>query len=424
MNGFLIVSTALLLASLAVAGIIVWRHRSLLTAALVALIGFVALQSVVHLLQSHAEADLSTWLDWMIAADVAAVLAALATFAVVIILARRLDVHYADKRRLAEANALLHDAAELAGVGYYTFDETTERYEEASEQFARIHGYTRDTLPREWDDDLSFVHPDDRDRIGQVFERFVETSEPYNVDFRVVHPDGSVRYVRESGRYLTRDGIPTDRSIGAIMDITDFHEREAALSENQTILATAQRIARFGHYVYDDELDRVVSCSDAYVDITGTSPDEAMASWQRTMSLVHPDDRAAVENEFQSAADERRPYTIDFRLVRANGEVRHVRESGEYVVKDGQETARSIGTLIDLTDIRVAEQELQDNRLTLAFAQQVARFGHYVYDLDSKRFTYVSKSMMEISGYTVEELNAFEDGLATSRAPKTMSTPS
>ncbi len=413
MSGLLIISTALLLASLAVAGVIVWRHRSLLTAALFALIGFVALQSVVHLLQTQFQADLSTWLDWMIAGDVAALLAAVATFAVVIILGRRLDIHYADKRRLAEANALLHDAAELAGVGYYTFNETTERYEEVSEQFARIHGYTRDTLPLAWDDDLSFVHPDDRDRMEKVFDRFAETGEPYKVDFRVVHPDGTVRYVRESSRYLMRDGKPTNRSVGSIMDITDFQEREAALSENQAILATAQRIARFGHYVYDDDLNRVVSYSDAYVEIAGLSPDEATVSWQRTMSLVHPDDRAAVEQEFQSAVDERRPYSIDFRLVHADGDVRHVRESGEYIVKDGRATARSIGTLIDLTDIRVAEQELQDNRLTLAFAQQVARFGHYVYDLESKRFTYVSKSMMEIAGYTVDELNAFGDGFAT-----------
>ncbi|MEM7123462.1 MAG: PAS domain-containing protein [Pseudomonadota bacterium] len=413
MSGFLIVSTALLLASLAVAGVIVWRHRSLLTSALFALIGFVTLQSVVHLLQSQFQTNLSVWLDWMIAGDVAALLAAIATFAVVIILARRLDIHYADKRRLAEANALLQDAAELAGVGYYTFNEKTERYEEVSDEFAKIHGYTRETLPLAWDDDLSFVHPDDRDRMDKVFERFVETREPYNIDFRVVHPDGTVRYVRESSRYLTRDGKTTDRSIGSIMDITDFQEREAALSENQTVLATAQRIARFGHYVYDDDLDRVVSCSDAYVDIAGVSPDEAMAPWQHTMSLVHPDDRNAVTLEFQAAADERRPYTIEFRLLRPDGEVRHVRESGEYVIKDGQATARSIGTLIDLTDIRVAEQELQDNRLTLAFAQQVARFGHYVYDLESDRFTYVSKSMMEIAGYTVDELNAFGKGFAT-----------
>lgn len=413
MNGFLIVSTALLLASLAVAGVIVWRHRSLLTAALVVLIGFVALESIVHLLESHLQDGLSAWIDWMLVGDVAVLLAAAAAFVAIVILASRLDAYYADKQRLAETNALLQDAADLAAVGYYTFNERTERYEEASEQFARIHGYTLDTLPLEWDDDLSFVHPDDRKRIGDVFLRSAETREPYNVDFRVVHPDGTVRHVRESCRYLMRDGKPTDRSIGTIMDITDFREREAALSENQTILATAQRIARFGHYVYDDDVNRVVSCSDAYIEISGLSRENAMSSWQRTMAFVHPDDCAAVEREFQSAAEERRPYTIDFRLVRDDGDVRHVRESGEYVIKDGQPTTRSIGTLIDLTDIRVAEQELQDNRLTLAFAQQVARFGHYVYDLESKRFTYVSKSMMEISGYTADELNAFEDGLAT-----------
>ena len=406
MNGFLIISTGLLLASLVVAGIIVLRHRSLLTAALVALIGFVALQSVVHLLQSHFQADLSTWLDWVLAGDVAALLAAVATFAVVIILARRLDVHYADRRRLAESNALLNDAADLAGVGYYTFNEATELYEEASEQFAAIHGYTLDSLPREWDDELTFVHPEDRERIERIFNEASEARAPYNVDYRVVHPDGTVRYVRESCRFLKRDGKPTDRSIGTIMDITDFREREAKLNENQAILATAQRIARFGHYVYDDDLDRVVSCSDAYIEISGVSREEAMSPWQRTMAFVHPDDRAAVAQEFGDAAEQRRPYTIDFRMVRPDGDIRYVRESGEYVMKDGQATARSIGTVIDMTDIRAAEQELQDNRITMAFAQEVARFGHYVIDLDTNRFTFVSKSLQDISGYTPDDLNA------------------
>jgi light-regulated signal transduction histidine kinase (bacteriophytochrome) len=73
---------------------------------------------------------------------------------------------------------------------------------------------------------------------------------------------------------------------------------------------------------------------------------------------VHPDDQAQVQHEYETSVRERKPYNHVHRLLFPGGRVKHVRQQGktEY---DGDRPVRSLGTVLDITEVRLARQALQ-----------------------------------------------------------------
>ena len=80
------------------------------------------------------------------------------------------------------------------------------------------------------------IHPDDIERVRDVFDTSVRTGEPYEIDFRIVRPDGDVRLMRSRGTVVHNiEGQPV-REIGTCQDITERARadlKRAALRERQ-----------------------------------------------------------------------------------------------------------------------------------------------------------------------------------------------
>ena len=82
-------------------------------------------------------------------------------------------------------------------------------------------------------DYLGAIHPDDRDFVGDAIQDAMNGAKPYEIEYRVVWPDGSVRWVRTIGLvYRDAGGVPT-RMSGASQDITDLKAKELALRESE-----------------------------------------------------------------------------------------------------------------------------------------------------------------------------------------------
>ena len=113
---------------------------------------------------------------------------------------------------LAEAQALGH-------VGAWAWLVATGQVWWSDEMY-RIFGRTRDEIPPTVEAMLDCVHPDDREEVARRTAAAVEGASDYDLEHRVVRPDGEVRYVWGRG-VLTRadDGTPL-RLAGMVMDLT------------------------------------------------------------------------------------------------------------------------------------------------------------------------------------------------------------
>jgi len=121
-------------------------------------------------------------------------------------------------------------AEEAAGIGVWSIDLTTSRVR-GTAQFFRIMGlpFTNESIPV--DTVRAMRHPDDRARVVAGFQKALEGgNDTYEIEYRIVRPDGSVRWIFGRGRVIRgADGMPL-RYSGVDLDITERKATEAALA--------------------------------------------------------------------------------------------------------------------------------------------------------------------------------------------------
>jgi two-component system sensor histidine kinase/response regulator len=145
-----------------------------------------------------------------------------------------------DTTKANENEQRYQEAARIAQLGYWRFDEVTQEYLSVSEEYARIHGYSVEEYLERFTpikSDLQQVHPDDRYGLLAAYERNVEESE-----FRIILHDGSLRYVREKIRFIyTEDQDSPIQSDGSLQDITEQKLIENELKQAKEEAETANQ---------------------------------------------------------------------------------------------------------------------------------------------------------------------------------------
>jgi PAS domain S-box-containing protein len=134
--------------------------------------------------------------------------------------------------------------------------------------------------------------------------------------------------------------------------IIERNEAEEALKESEKSLAKSQQIAHLGNWDWDI-VTNDLWWSDEIYRIFGAKPQELEATYDAFLSFVHPDDRELVESSVNDTLSKRKPYSIDHRIVLADGAEKVVHEQGE-VLFDGEKPVRMVGIIQDITDFKRA----------------------------------------------------------------------
>ena len=102
-----------------------------------------------------------------------------------------------------------------------------------SDEFFRICGYEPGSIEPSSEIGFQIIHPDDRDRAAEAVNKAVETGRPYDIEKRIVRPDGTVRWVHSIGE-ITYDRQDQPKTLlGSFQDITERKQAEEALRQSQ-----------------------------------------------------------------------------------------------------------------------------------------------------------------------------------------------
>lgn len=225
-----------------------------------------------------------------------------------------------------------------------------------TERIAPLFGHAEGDLETSYENFLDAVHPDDRQRVADAVAACIEKDVPYQIEHRVVWPDGSVRWLLERGA-VTRDGAGRAlQMLGVVQDIDDRKRAEIALAERERLLREAQSLARLGNWTADLRSGELV-WSDEIYRMFGHEPGSFVPSVGAFHAAVHPDDRAKVDASESEAALTGR-HDVIHRIIRPDGTVRHVHELARMEVDEAGRPVRLTGTVQDVTERVEFEQDL------------------------------------------------------------------
>jgi PAS domain S-box-containing protein len=150
---------------------------------------------------------------------------------------------------------------------------------------------------------------------------------------------------RPSPRHRHLIGVTTHTAALAIVAHRDRQEAARRLGQFEE----AQRLAELGSYDWDVRSGRVRR-SKELCRIFGMSPDEFRPTMEAYFERVHPDDRATTTITIERSEQERKPFDFEERIVRPDGEVRHLRSQGNWITDPGGESERLVGVSQDITE--------------------------------------------------------------------------
>jgi len=190
-------------------------------------------------------------------------------------------------------------------------------------------------------------------------------------------PPDPDREIARLKRRLARERRAREEAENLLMsksrELYDANSRLAEIAESlekqvdfKTLeLLNAQRLARFGTLIWDVRAE-LITWSEGIYHVLGVDSEQEALTFERYLSLIHPDDRDKIAEYIQESVDGmlelHREYRVEHRVITPRGEVRWIRGYAEAVSRGEGEIEYVIGAVRDVTADKLAEIDAEENR--------------------------------------------------------------
>lgn len=266
----------------------------------------------------------------------------------------------------------LLEAQEIGQVGSFEWDLTGKQSSYTPQMFKIFEMEGPSSLPSFLND----VHPDDREKVKKALENAFADGD-YECEYRYVR-NNREKYILSRGKVQFAEGKPV-RMIGTITDVTERNHIIQKLQESEKLHKQAQALTHIGNWSWVIAENRI-NWSDEMYRIYGLEPQSEEITYERFVSFIHPDDRAARIAEVQRSLETLQIQEYHFRIVDANGVEKVLRGKGEMVADKDNKPLVMLGTCQDVTkefaltsQLKERERYLEELNESLEAANQALR---------------------------------------------------
>jgi len=278
--------------------------------------------------------------------------------------------------RRSEAN--LAEAQRMTHTGSWVWNVRTDALFWSQEIF-RIYDYDPEKMDHPTWDFLERVHPEDRPKLEQR-KKMEATQKEWadsEIDFRIVLPDGTMKHIHSIAHPVMDESGEITEVVGTVIDVTDRKRAEEALQRSEAYLAEAQRLTHTGSWAYKPEGGEVY-WSEENCRIWGFDPQQEAPDLETIRQRIHAEDRDKVQETRTKAVETGQHYSHEFRIVVPGGIVKHIQGLGHPVFSASGDLIEVVGTHVDVTERKRAEEErerLRHLEADLAHMNRVTMLG-------------------------------------------------
>ncbi|HEX8844508.1 MAG TPA: PAS domain S-box protein [Pyrinomonadaceae bacterium] len=277
---------------------------------------------------------------------------------------------------LRESEERLRQALESARMGTWEWNMQTGEIT-WSDTLEPLHGLAPGSFKGTFEAFNELIHPEDRELLSRAVARAAEEGTAYDLDFRIVWPDGTIRWMEGKGRiFLDEEGKP-ERMTGLGMDITERKQAQESLRESEeryrafvsnsseaiwrfeleepvpVELPIAEQIELYYQHGYLGE------CNDAMAEMYGFRRAEEIVG-ARLDDLLVRDDPRNVEYLRSFIESGYRLTEAESHEVDKEGRPKYFLNNLVGIIEDGK-LMRAWGTQRDITERHMAEEALRES---------------------------------------------------------------
>src|SRR5258708_21486706 len=277
------------------------------------------------------------------------------------------------------------------------------RFLAANHVYQTIVGYTEEELRAV--NFLDVTHEDYREANWALITELLEGKrQQFQIEKKYLRKDGSSIWVRNNVSLVPgTERVP--RFIMALSeDITPRKRAEQALRRSEAYLAEAQRLTKTGSWAYNPAAEKLIYWSDEMLRIFGLEPQRSnnVPDRKEFLRLMHPEDRDRFNERIDKAFREKADFAQDFRVVLTDGTVKHIHGIGHPVLDETGNIIEYVGTDVDVTERKRAEEKLRRSEADLLEAHRISQIGSWKLDVSSGTVT-VSPQVFRIFGVKPDE---------------------
>jgi diguanylate cyclase (GGDEF)-like protein/PAS domain S-box-containing protein len=268
------------------------------------------------------------------------------------------------EEKLRRSQLRLSETQRLANIGHWEWDPATEKLI-CSQELCQIFGLEPIEHIGDFSTFLEKVHPEDRSRVGDIRCNALHEKIPWDMEYRIIHQDESIRYIHERGVVETGAEGKTTRLFGYAQEISSLRLAEQALSESEDLFRSVFEQAAVG--ITLTRLDGSYAMANhKFAELLGyTAEDLCSLDFH---SITHPDDLGPdMAQVNRLLAGDCKTYSMEKRYLHKNGSYIWCNLTVSLRRDRDGNPLHFIAIMEDITDKKQAERELAQQQQLIEF---------------------------------------------------------